>query len=337
MRRVVGLREVATAAGVSIATVSNVLNKPELVAEATRVRVHRVMDEIGFVRNGLARQLRVGASTTLGMTVIDVANPFFADLTHACQTAAAKHGYSVVLGSSNQQVEMQDGYLDLFEEQRVGGILIAPVDGVSERMWRLRARKVPVVLLGIHADRNFCSVGLDGRIGGELAVRHLIERGRRRIAFLGGPLHQVEDRWIGAQRACAEHAGVSLMHLDTPDQSTVHGRRVAELIERMPAEERPDGVFAATDTLALGLMQALVPSPALSVPDDIAVVGYDDLEYAASASVPLTSIRQPTDLLADEAVRLVMHEASAGAEHVHEQIRANPMLVERDSTGRRGG
>lgn len=337
MRRVVGLREVATAAGVSIATVSNVLNKPELVAESTRARVHQVMDEIGFVRNGLARQLRVGASQTLGMTVIDVANPFFADLTHACQAVAAQHGLSIVLGSSNQQVEMEGRYLDLFDEQRAGGVLIAPVDGVSERLWRLRAHGMPVVLLGIHADRNFCSVGLDGRIGGELAVRHLIETGRKRIAYLGGPLHQVEDRWIGAQRACAENAGVSLMHLDTPDQATSHGRRVGEHIEAMPADERPDGIFAATDTLALGLMQALVTSPAISVPDDIAIVGYDDLEFAASASVPLTSIRQPTDLIADEAVRLVRQEASAGAQHAHEQIKANPVLVVRESTSPRRG
>lgn len=327
----VGIRQVAHVAGVSVGTVSNVLNKPEAVATRTRERVLAVMDEIGFVRNDLARQLRMGAGTTLGMIVLDVANPFFAKLAHACEAAGERAGHTVVLGSSDQLEEREDRYLDLFDEQRVRGMLIAPLDGTTERMRRLRARGMPIVLFDIHDDRDFCSVTMDGRTGGELAVQHLIETGRSHIAFLGGPLHQVEDRWLGAQRVCAAHSGVRLTHIDTADQTIADGRAAGAVIQNMAPQERPDGVFAANDQLALGLLQALVLSKSIRVPDDIAIVGYDDIDYSESAIVPLTTIRQPTEAIAEHAVRLVLDEANR-TDHQHERVRLMPELVIREST-----
>lgn len=331
MGRSVGIREVADAARVSVGTVSNVLNKPERVSPATLSKVLAVIDDLGFVRNDLARQLRMGAGTTLGMIVLNVANPFFADLAHACEAAAERVGHTVTLGSSDQLEAREDRYLELFREQRLRGMLVAPLDGITRRMRQLRSRGMPLVLFDIHAERDFCSVALDGRAGGELVARHLIETGRRHIAFLGGPLHQVEDRWLGAQRVCAERVGVRLTHVDTKDQTIADGRAAGAVIEAMPESERPDAVFAANDLLALGLLQALARSERIRVPHDIAIVGYDDIDYAESAVVPLSTVRQPTELLADHAVRLVLDEAE-DPEHQHEQLKLAPKLIVRESS-----
>ncbi|WP_243065008.1 LacI family DNA-binding transcriptional regulator [Humibacter sp. RRB41] len=328
----VGIREVAERAGVSVGTVSNVLNKPDIVSKRTLAKVLQVIDDLGFVRNDLARQLKMGGGTTLGMIVLNVANPFFAELAHASEAAAEQLGYTVVLGSSDQLAGREDRYIDLFEEQRVRGMLIAPLEGTTQRMRRLRQRGMPLVLFDIRGDGgDFCSVAMDGDAGGYLAATHLVQQGKRYIAFLGGPLHQVQDRWVGALRACAETSGVKLTHIDTVDQTIADGNAAGDELARMPAAERPDAVFAANDLLALGLMQSLVRA-GIRLPHDIAIVGYDDIDYAASAIVPLSTIRQPQRELAREAIRLVLDEAADPSGHQHEHLRLPPELVVRESS-----
>lgn len=336
MARPVGIREVAAAVGMSVGTVSNVINRPEAVAADTVVRVQQAMDELGFVRNDLARQLKLGTGTTLGMIVMDVANPFFGDLAHACEAAADAVDHTVVIGSSDHLTSREEHYIDLFEAQRVRGMLIVSTSGPTPRIERLVRRGMPVVLFDRRgAGAPLCSIALDGVAGGRMAAGHLIGSGRRRLAFLGGPLHQVEDRWAGAKIAVDESPGVSLRHIDTPDQTIASGRHMGELIAAMPAYERPDAVFAANDLLALGVIQALVLADGIDIPRDIAVVGYDDIAYAASAIIPLTSVRQPHEKLAREAVRLVLDEAADPLDHVHEHVLLPPrLIVRRSSAGR---
>jgi LacI family transcriptional regulator len=329
----VGIREVAKRAGVSVGTVSNVLNKPETVSTQNVRRVTEVMNELGFVRNDLARQLKMGGGTTLGMVVLNVANPFFAALAHACEAAAEEVGYTIVFGSSDQLTQREDRYAELFEQQRVTGMIITPLDGPTTRMQQLRNRGMPMVLFDFRSDTNaFCTLALDGRRGGYLAARHLIESGRKHIAFLGGPRHQVEDRWIGAMTACAETAGVRLSHIDTADQTVSDGRAAGIALREMPAADRPDAIFAANDLLGLGLMQSVVLAESLRIPEDLAIVGYDDIDYAASAIVPMSTIRQPVELLARESIRLVLSEKTGGADHVHEHLLLEPELIVRDSS-----
>jgi LacI family transcriptional regulator len=329
----VGIREVAQHAGVSIGTVSNVLNKPESVSAHNLKRVTEVMNELGFVRNDLARQLKMGGGTTLGMIVLNVANPFFAALAHACEAAAEEAGYTIVFGSSDQFASREDRYAELFEQQRVAGMIIAPLDGPTPRMEQLRHRGTPVVLFDFHSTSSpFCSLALDGRRGGYLAAKHLIETGRKHIAFLGGPLHQVEDRWIGAMAACSETSGVRLSHIDTADQTVSEGRAAGLLLREMTKADRPDAVFAANDLLGLGLMQSVVLANDIRIPDDLAIVGYDDIDYAESAIVPMSAVRQPVELLARESIRLVLNEKGADAGHVHEHLLLEPELIVRESS-----
>lgn len=332
MSAMVGIKEVAERAGVSLGTVSNVLNKPHLVAATTSERVLAAMAELGFVRNDLARVLRTGGSKTLGMLVLSVANPFFADLAHACEAAAEAEGFTVILGSSDQRADREARYLELFDEQRVGGMLVAPLSGATEQMRRLHRRGVRMVLFDNNADSDdFCTVALDGFKSGSLSVDHLIAAGRRRIAFAAGRTYLLEDRWLGAQVTAQRHPEVRLERVDTADQTVAAGRDLGARIAGLPAAERPDAVVAGNDQTAIGLVQALLASGTVRVPDDVAVIGCDDIDYAASAAVPLTTIRQPVQAIAQEAIRLALEE-SGGTDHVHRRVTLAPELVVRQST-----
>ncbi|MFI5717634.1 LacI family DNA-binding transcriptional regulator [Nocardia sp. NPDC051750] len=328
------MREVAAAAQVSVGTVSNVLNAPEKVAPATVERVHAAIDRLGFVRNDAARQLKAGRSRCVGLVVLDIGNPFFSDVARATQSRAADHDLVVLLGSSDDDPRRERRYLDTFDEQRVSGLMITPAGHDHARLVALHQRGMPVVLV----DRDghgtpFSSVAVDDIAGGDLAVRHLCALGRRRIAVVGGPatLPQVADRRLGARRAAADHSGVDLTLIDTPAPTVLAGREAGERLAGLPAGERPDAVFCVNDLLAIGVLQALTLR-GIAVPDEVALVGYDDIDFAQSAVVPLTSIRQPRAEIGSSAIDLLVAAANSGGGEP-EHICYRPALIERASTG----
>ncbi|MFT4029338.1 MAG: LacI family DNA-binding transcriptional regulator [Protaetiibacter sp.] len=330
----VSIRDVADRAGVSVGTVSNVLNRPERVSEAVVQRVHDAIRELGYVRNDAARQLRAGRSSSVGLVVLDARNPFFTDIARGAEDAAAEHGVAVLLGDSDEKPEREAAYLDLFEEQRVRGVLVSPLGDLRERLARLRALGTPVVLVDRKAeDGEISSVAVDDVAGGRTAVAHLLERGRRRIAFVGGPLglRQVADRLAGAREAVSEVPGAAIEVLDAAALSVLEGRRMGEELAARPASARPDAVFAANDLLAVGLLQALVMRGDVRVPQDVAIVGFDDIDFASAAVVPLTSIRQPSRLIGQTALRILLEEAD-DPELPPRQLVFQPELVVREST-----
>jgi LacI family transcriptional regulator len=334
------IRDVAERAGVALGTVSNVLNRPERVAEGTRQRVLEAIAELGFVRNDAARQLRAGKSRTLGLVVIDVRNPFFTDVGRGAEERAAEAGLSVLLGNSDNLPSRESSYMDLFEEQRVRGLLISPIGDIYARLDRLRERGTPTVLVDRRYEgRSLSSVSVDDVAGGYLAVSHLISEGCRRIAYVGGALNvlQVSERLLGANQAVAEHPGVQLEVLSEPEMTVHTGRKIgATLIDRAP-RLRPDGVFAVNDLVAVGLLQSFTMLAGVSVPGDIALVGYDDIDFASATVVPLSSVRQPSTLIGRTAVDLLLREVAAqdaGEEFTHEQVVFQPELVVRESSDR---
>jgi LacI family transcriptional regulator, galactose operon repressor len=334
---VVSIREVASHAGVSVGTVSNVLNRPEIVAPTTRARVQRAITELGFVPNESARQLRRGRGRVLGLVVLDVANPFFTDVARGVDEATSSAGMAVIFCNSDGDPTREAGFLDLLEEQRVQGVLITPIDDANQRLLRLRERGILVILLDRLARRaDLCSVSVDDVLGGELAVRHLLESGHRRIAFVGGParLEQVHDRHQGALQAVREaglDAGETLRHVETPGTTVSAGRDAAERILGTPRTRRPTAVFCANDLLALGVLQVLTRQR-VRVPTDIALVGYDDIDFAAAAAVPISSVRQPRQALGRAAAELLIDEAGNPDTHQHRQVIFEPELVVRDSS-----
>lgn len=331
----VSVRDVASLAGVSVGTVSNVLNRPEKVAASTVARVQQAVAELGFVRNEAARQLRAGQSHSIGLIVLDVRNPFFTDVARGAEDRAAEGALSVLLGNSDEKPEREEAYIDLFHEQRVHGVLISPLSEDLARLRTLRERGTPVVLVDREDEaREFSSVAVDDVVGGYIAVRHLLDLGRRRIAFVGGPhdIRQVSDRLRGAQSAIDEVHGASLEVVDSAGLTVLHGRAVGEALRDRAAFARPEAVFAANDLLAVGVLQALTMLGAVRVPQDVALIGYDDIDFAAAAVVPLSSIRQPSALIGSTAVDLLLRETAGGDEFVREQIVFQPELVVRAST-----
>ena len=322
----VSIRDVAERAGVSVGTVSNVLNKPDRVSEAVATRVHDAIRELGYVRNDAARQLRAGRSSSVGLVVLDARNPFFTDVARGAEDAAAEHGVAVLRGDSDEKPEREAAYLDLFEEQRVRDI--------RERLQRMRALGTPVVLVDRMAeDASLSSVSVDDVAGGRTAVAHLLEAGRRRIAVVGGPLglRQVADRLAGAQHAVAAVPDAQLEVLEGSALSVSEGRRMGEqLVARDPAE-RPDAVFTANDLLAVGLLQALVMRGGVRVPDDIALIGFDDIDFASATIVPLSSLRQPSRLIGQTALGILLEEADDPT-LAPRQVVVQPELVIRESS-----
>jgi LacI family transcriptional regulator len=326
----VSVKDVAARAGVSVGTVSNVLNTPAKVAPETAERVHQAISDLGFVRNDAARQLRAGTSRCIGFVVLDVGNPFFTDLARAAEERAAESGLAVLIANSGEQPDREAAGLDLFEEQRVRGVLISPVDEITGRLEQMRLRGTPSVLVDrMAATPGFSSVSVDDVFGGRTAVQHLLDGGRRRILFVGGPLdlEQVRDRLEGAREAVASVPGATIEVLPVGALTVRHGVDAGREILAMA--EPPDAVFAANDLVALGVLQALVLGR-LSVPDDIALVGYDDIEFAASAGVPITSVRQPRDRMGAIAVDLLLAEIEGETER--SRVVLQPELVERESS-----
>lgn len=329
------MREVAAAAAVSVGTVSNVLNSPDKVAPATVARVHAAIEELGFVRNDAARQLKAGRSRSVGLVVLDVGNPFFTDIARAAEHRAGEHNLTVLLGTSDDDPRRERAYLDAFDEQRVFGLLVSPIGDDLSRLRASQQRGTPVVLVDRDGSGTpFDSVAVDDVAGARLAVDHLCATGRRRIAFVSGPteLRQVRDRLRGAREAVAEVAGATLEVIETPALTVLEGRAAGERLRERPPGRRPDAVFCANDLLAIGVLQALALIGDIRVPDDIALVGYDDIDFARSAVVPLTSVRQPTRAIGTTAIDLLMAAADAGGAHHPEHIVFQPELVTRDST-----
>lgn len=331
------VRDVALLAGVSVGTVSNVLNRPDKVTAETVARVMGAIDELGFIRNDAARQLRAGHSKTIGLVVLDVRNPFFTDVARGAEDQAASSGHTVILGNSDENSDREATYLDLFEEQRVHGVLISPYGDITARLERLRQRGIPAVLVDRSSgDSSFSSVSVDDIAGGRLAVEHLIAQGRSRIAYLGGPMEirQVADRLAGARLAVAAHPGVSIEAIEIEALSVLAGRAAGITIGARATADRPDAIFAANDLVAMGVLQALMMhGNDVEVPAEISLIGYDDIDFASAAVVPLSSIRQPSALIGQTAVEILLEEA-ADPTTPPRQVVFEPELVVRESSRR---
>ena len=320
----------------SPATVSNALNHPEKLAPSTLERIRVAIDELGYVRNDAARQLRAGNNIAVGMVVLDVANPFFTDIARGVEDVLHQHRRPLILGNSAQSAAREASYLDLFEEQRVSGLLITPTGSLLPRLRRLRSRGIAVVLVDRHSGgKEFSSVSVDDKTGGRLAAEHLLSLGRRRLAFIGGPatLPQVRQR-LAAARAAVDHEGArELIFIETVSMDAVSGRRGAQALLNLPKRQRPDALFAANDLVALGALQAFTLA-GVKVPDDIALIGFDDIDFAESAAVPLSSIRQPAVEMGRVAADLLLDViADSGSARIRRPVLQPELVIRRSTSG----
>lgn len=327
----VGMSDVAAAAGVSHGTVSHALNHPERVSAETLARVRAAVDELGYVRNDSARQLRSGRSTTLGLVLVDNWSPFFNELSRGFEDAVVPERWNVTVANSALDVDREIAHLDAFEQRRVAGILIIPQSRRTyERLIQMRRRGISCVLVDQQSEiADLPSVGVDDYAGGFSAARHLVDLGRRRIAFVGNPavLSHARARLEGARAGAGEEATIETIEVSRLefDPGLEAGRQIASRSRR----DRPDAVFCANDLLALGVIQVAFET-GLRVPEDLAVIGYDDIGFATRVGMGITSVRQPAYELGKTAGRVLLDDIARREAPQH--IVYTPELIPRAST-----
>jgi len=335
------MREVARAAGVSASTVANVLSRPWIVAPDTRDRVEQTIRDIGYVRNGPARQLRGLPSPIVGSVILDLANPFYAELNRGIEDRLAEAGCLVLTCSTDHQSVREKQLLGLLEEQAVRGVIISPSGADPTALLEMSRRGTPVVLIDHpRGHPDLCAVTVDHRSGGRLVGEHLLGLGHRRFAYLGSTLvaDGVNQRREGLREALTA-AGLdpeqALLDLRVPMQPPPLVDAAAGAVEQVVhADPRPTALVCLNDTAALGALHGL-EAAGLRVPEDISVVGYDDLSFASRLAPPLTTVSQPTYQLGRAAADLLLDEAEPG--HTHRETLFPPALVVRSSTAAPSG
>ncbi|MFE9094270.1 LacI family DNA-binding transcriptional regulator [Streptomyces sp. NPDC007264] len=335
----VSLKDVAERAGVSIKTVSNVVNNYPHVTPAMRARVQAAIDELGYRPNLTARHLRKGRTGIIALAVPELGNPYFAELAGAVIDAAAEHEFTVLLdhtrGEREQEILVSQG----FRARVIDGLILSPLALEAEDL-QGRSDDVPLVLLGEREyDLPFDHIAIDNVAAARCAVRHLLGRGRTRIAYLGARTDSVNrpaHLRLGGWREELAAAGVP-----APDSLVVPvggwdrddgARAMAELLD---SGVRPDAVFAFNDLIAIGAMRVL-HERGLRVPWDVAVVGFDDIAEGRFGAVTLTTVSPDKRAIAKMAVASLLRSLSGREEPGGRELTARFELVERESTlGRR--
>ncbi|HAF70992.1 MAG: Transcriptional regulator, LacI family [Acetothermia bacterium 64_32] len=331
MKRVT-LKDVALEAGVSINTASRALNnKPEISPE-TKEKVLKVAQSLGYRPNRLARALRSNKTGTIGVIVGDIANPYFSMLVRGIERTARQFDYSVILQGTDEDYDREEEAIEIALAEQVDGILITPTQKGTDTIEELVASGTPFVLMSRYfkeLDTDY--VVMDDRRGGFLATEHLIQRGHRRIAILNGPLHisSAIERYEGYLQAFKRYG------LD-PDKALVaegcltveDGYRAALCL--LDGPERPTAVFAFSDFVAFGVLRAANELD-LRVPDDLAVVGFDDTLFGVCMRPPLTTVGGSPEGLGEQAARLLFDRVDRGQTDPV-KLRLPVRLVQRKST-----
>jgi LacI family transcriptional regulator len=312
----VSMKEVSRRAQVSISTVSHVLNKTRHVSPSLRQRVEAAVAELGYRQNGLARSLRTRQSYTLGLVIPDVSNPYYPQLARGVQDAADAAGYSVFLCNSDRRAANEVRLLLALEQRRVDGIILDASGPDAALLDALHRRTFPLVLVGSRIDAaGFDTVKMASH-GGYDAVRYLLSRGHRRIGLIGGPPVPASDRLAkaGGYLLALSEAGIAAeMALMVEGDYTREGGRTA--MERLLAVEPPvTAVFAGNDLMAIGAMAA-ARAAGLSLPGEMAVVGYDDIPEAAVTSPALTTVAVPKYDMGRLAAELLLQRIAEQADH----------------------
>lgn len=327
--------DVARRAGVSIGTVSNVLNHPAKVSPDTVDRVRRAIDELGFIRNANASGLAAGQNRNIGFVVIDLGNSMFVDAGRGAQRVAREAGLNLMLAGCEDDHELQQQNIEFFDEARVAGMLLAPMQDSSPHIRSLAEHGRPTVLANFDPDtRDICAVIVDNEQAGFLAASHLLELGCRRIAFVAGrdTLQPVRERRNGIRRALKDAASdVQYEEISTPDLTQDSGIALAEELLARGPRTRPDGIIAVTDTLAEGLMSRLTAG-GVRIPHDIALMGCDHNSTAWGGPVALTTIAMRGYELGEAAMELLLEELTEPDTHAHRRVVLTPYLVPRAST-----
>lgn len=322
------IKDVAKTAQVSVGTASNVLNHPHLVSASTRKRVEEAISQLGFVPSDAGRRLRAGNSRLVGLIVLDIANPFFTQSARGIENRLASDNCYPMICSSDGDANKERKLIQQLASQQVRGVIMVPSDKAMENVRLLQRRKIPVVFMDYpSASAEISSVSVDDETGAATAITHLLGLGHRQVGFINGPknIRQARARHRGvieARNKVATKVDIFEILADHFDATSgAHAAR--ELIRNHPDIT---AVFCASDQLAIGAMRT-IRQLHLSIPNDISVVGFDDIAVASELITPLTTIRQPMNELGNAAANLLLSDTD---EPRH--ISFVPKLIVREST-----
>jgi LacI family transcriptional regulator len=330
------VHDVARRAGVSTSTVSHVVNNTRFVSDELRERVQAAMRDLDYTPSAAARSLTTKRAHTIALIVSDIRNPFFASVARGVEDVAQEHGYTLVLCNSDEDAEREFACLSALETRAVDGVLLASAGVADEHLSRLVRAGYPIVLV----DRDLPDLGapavlLDNEGAAYSAVWHLITRGHRRIAMLSGraAISTTTERVAGYQRALRE-AGI-----DVDDRLVVSGASTSEggaaaTKTVLEVDEPPSAIFSGNNLMSIGALQAIV-NHGLAVPDDVALVGFDDFPFPWSDAFRphLTTIAQPTYELGRRAAELLVQRLKGSSAMAVERVVLDGQLVVRESSG----
>jgi LacI family transcriptional regulator len=328
----VTLADIARRAGVAPITASRALRSNAVAAQTTRERVLAAAAELGYVPNLLARGLVQNRTATVGVVVLELSNPFFVPMLSAVESIAAKRDFLVVVGESRRDADKERRYVEQFQQLRIGGIIVTTASRQFDHLAAARAGGTPVVLMARRWEEGDY-VTADHVEAGRLVARHLLSRDYRRIGLVW--THEpentaIEERIQGLRQVFAE-AGVALpprWDLRTPTTLLEDGMEAADRFLAMA--DRPRAVFVSTDRQAMGFVERVV-SQGVRVPEDLAIVGYDDIPFAACARVPLTTVAIPMRRMGELAAELLFERMEGKGPRESQQTLLAPELVIRAS------
>lgn len=333
MNTSITIKDVALKSGVSITTVSHVINKTRFVSKELCERVYAAMEELNYHPNTLARSLRMGETKTIGLIIPNNSNPFFAGLARLIEDVGFENGYSVILCNSDDIREKEFAYINMLIAKQTDGVIFIAAGSDPEHLLELTKRKIPVVVI----DRDISHAAVDVVLvdnvkAGFEAINYLIELGHKRIACITGPskLTPSMGRVKGYLKAL-KRAGIKIKeeYIVAGDFRSPSGE--AAMWQLLQVPDPPTAIFACNDLMALGALRALRKAN-LSVPQDISIIGFDNIELAEEISPPLTTIAQPISELATSSVELLISRMQGNSMHPETQRRVlSAWLVKRDS------
>ncbi|MDP9993751.1 LacI family transcriptional regulator [Variovorax boronicumulans] len=329
------IKDVALRAGVSVTTVSHVVNDTRHVSAKGRERVELAIRELGYVPNAMARSLKSNTTSTLGMLIPNSSNPYFAEIVRIVEDRCFGAGYTLVLCNTDDEPRRQSVYLQVLAERRIDGLIVVSTGDDDSLVTQLQGLRIPTVLVDREIADPSCDLVETAHMqGGLLAVRHLLSLGHKRIACLGGPegLTPSEQRIEGWRMALAEagttpNADALLWRGAFTSQS---GYEAMHAILR--TEHPPSAVFVCNDLMAIGALRAAHES-GVHVPDELSIVGFDDIELSAYTSPPLTTVAQPKERIGALAVDMLLERVS-GKRRDARKVVLQPELRVRASTAR---
>jgi LacI family transcriptional regulator len=328
----VTIKDIALHAGVSITTVSHVVNGTRFVSETARVRVNDAITALKYVPSALARSLKNNRTHTIGMMIPNCSNPFFAELIRGIEDTCFAADFNVILCNSDDDANKQRKYIRVLTEKQVDGLIIFSSGGDTELSQLLREIEMPRILLDREVEQVSADlVEVDHEAGAWIATRHLIDLGHKRIACITGPLDlaPARQRLNGYRRAIAE-AGLPVTPMWEVDGGFTSEMGYSAMQRLLVLSQKPSAVFASNDLMAIGAICAAT-AHGLRVPEDVSVVGFDDIALAAYSSPPLTTVVQPKHQLGAMAASFLIERIAHPDRPLRREI-LQPKLSLRKST-----